>query len=503
MPFSRGHVIGHDRYVIVMGENMLSVQELKKEANFIAGSWINADNGEVLEVTNKATGDVIGTIPKVGALETRRAIDAAHSAFSTFSKLTAAERAEMLHKMASLVRENADDLAHLLTLEQGKPLAEAKGEVMIGAAYIQWYAEEARRLYGEMIPSPWSDRRILVAREPVGVFAAITPWNFPFSMIARKMGAGLAVGCTCVIKPSEFTPYTGLVWGVLAKEAGIPDGVVNIVTGDPAAIGEEMTSHPDVRKITFTGSTRVGKMLAERAGKAMKRFSMELGGNAPFLVFDDADLDAAVEGALAAKYRNAGQTCVCTNRFYIQAGIYDEFAERLAAKVAQLKVADGFTPGAAQGPLINQNALAKVEAHVADALKKGGTLMTGGSPHELGGTFYQPTVIRDGHQEMTIAHEETFGPLAVLIKFETEDEVVRFANNTEYGLAAYFYTKDLGRTFRVSSALEYGMIGVNAGIITTEVAPFGGVKDSGQGREGARHGLDDYVNIKYLSIAGI
>lgn len=481
----------------------MNMRDFLHEANFVAGQWVQADAGERMVVTDKANGSVIGHIPVSGAAETRRAIDAAHVAFTSFSKLTAGERAGMLQSLAGVIRNHADALAELLTTEQGKPFAEAKGEVLIGASYIQWFAEEARRVYGETIPSPWADRRMLVVREPVGVFAAITPWNFPFSMLARKVGAGLAAGCTCVVKPSEFTPYCGLVWAQLAQMAGIPDGVINILTGDAAAIGEEMTSNDKVRKITFTGSTRVGKLLAERAGAAMKRFSMELGGNAPFIVFDDADLDAAVEGAMAAKYRNAGQTCVCTNRFYVQRGIYDEFAEKMAEKVAGLKVASGMEEGAMQGPLINEAAIAKVEDHIADALAKGGVLKIGGKRHELGGNFFSPTLITAGHQEMKVAREETFGPLSVLIPFDQEEEAIAMANDTEYGLAAYFYTRDLGRTFRVGSALEYGMIGINAGIITTEVAPFGGVKDSGQGREGGRQGLDDYLNVKYLSIAGI
>lgn len=474
-----------------------------REQNLIGGQWTAADSRETKEVNNPATGEIIGTIPMSGKAETRRAIDAANSAFQGWSAQTAAERAGLLMEMVRLIRENADALAQMLTLEQGKPLVEAKGEVMISAAYVQWFAEEARRVNGEVIPSPWKDRRILVVREPVGVVGAITPWNFPFSMIARKLGAALAAGCTIVVKPAEFTPYCGIVWGLLAEKAGIPAGVVNIVTGSAADIGAELTSNPVVRKITFTGSTRVGKLLYEQSAGTMKRLSMELGGNAPFIVFDDADLDRAVEGAIAAKYRNSGQTCVCTNRFYIQDGIYDAFAEKFAARVKALKVGDGFEEGTEQGPLINEAAVEKVEAHVADAVAKGGRVLAGAKRHPLGTTFYEPTVIADATADMVIARDETFGPLAALFRFKDEKEAIAAANATEFGLAAYLYTRDLARTFRVSSALEYGMVGINEGIITTEVAPFGGVKDSGMGREGSVHGLDDYLNMKYLSIGGL
>ncbi|GBD47201.1 NAD-dependent succinate-semialdehyde dehydrogenase [Methylopila sp. Yamaguchi] len=474
-----------------------------REALLIDGAWTPADGGKTLPVHDPATGEEIGTAPLAGAPETTRAIEAANRAFPAWAARTAADRAALLQALAADIRANADALAAMLTLEQGKPLAEAKGEIMIGAAYVQWFAEEARRVRGDVIPSPWPDRKLFVTREPVGVVGAITPWNFPFSMLARKLGATLAAGCTVVAKPSEFTPYSGLAWGVLAERAGIPAGVVNLVTGDAPAIGKALTDHPDVRKITFTGSTRVGKLLSEQAAKGVKRVSMELGGNAPFLVFADADLDKAVEGAVAAKYRNSGQTCVCTNRFYVEASIHDAFAERLAARAKSLVVGSGFTEGALQGPLINDAALAKVEAHVADALEKGGRLLTGGRRHALGGTFYEPTVISGGHAGMTVARDETFGPLAVLIPFETEAEAIAAANATEYGLAAYVYTRDLARAFRVSGALKYGMVGVNDGVITTEVAPFGGVKESGMGREGSHYGLDDYLDMKYLSIGGL
>ncbi|GLK54406.1 succinate-semialdehyde dehydrogenase/glutarate-semialdehyde dehydrogenase [Methylopila capsulata] len=474
-----------------------------REALLIDGAWTPADSGATLPVHDPATGEEIGTSPHAGGPETTRAIEAAQRAFPAWAARTAADRAALLQALAADIRANADALAAMLTLEQGKPLAEAKGEIMIGAAYVQWFAEEARRVRGDVIPSPWADRKLFVTREPVGVVGAITPWNFPFSMLARKLGAALAAGCTVVAKPSEFTPYSGLAWGVLAERAGIPAGVVNLVTGDAPAIGKALTDHPDVRKITFTGSTRVGKLLSEQAAKGVKRVSMELGGNAPFLVFADADLDKAVEGAVAAKYRNSGQTCVCTNRFYVEASIHDAFAERLAARAKSLVVGSGFTEGALQGPLINEAALAKVEAHVADALEKGGRLLTGGRRHALGGTFYEPTVIAGGHAGMTVARDETFGPLAVLIPFDTEAEAVSAANATEYGLAAYVYTRDLARAFRVSGALKYGMVGVNDGVITTEVAPFGGVKESGMGREGSHYGLDDYLDMKYLSIGGL
>ncbi|AYO84735.1 MULTISPECIES: NAD-dependent succinate-semialdehyde dehydrogenase [Methylobacteriaceae] len=475
----------------------------RREANLINGAWTSADGGGTLPVHDPASGREIGTVPLAGVAETRRAIEAADRTFPAWAARTAAERAALLLRLAEEIRRSADALAELLTFEQGKPLAEARGEIAIGAAYVQWFAEEARRIYGDVIPSPWPGRRLLVTREPVGVVGAITPWNFPFSMIARKLAAALAAGCTIVVKPSEFTPYSGLVWGILLERAGVPAGVANFVTGDAPAIGAELTTNPLVRKITFTGSTRVGKLLTEQAARSMKRVSMELGGNAPFLVFDDADLDAAVEGAVAAKYRNSGQTCVCTNRFYVQAGIYDPFAERLARRVEELRVGVGFEEGVQQGPLINAAALAKVEAHVADALAKGGRVLAGGGRHALGGTFYKPTVIAGGHAGMTVAREETFGPLSVLIPFAEEDEAVAAANDTEFGLAAYLYTRDLARTFRVSAALRYGMVGINDGIITTEVAPFGGVKESGLGREGSRYGLDEYVSMKYLSIGGL
>ena len=482
---------------------MLQKLEFKREANLIGGAWVGADGGKVLEVNDPATGEVIGTVPMSGRAETRRAIEAAAAAFPGWSAKLAAERAEALRKLAALIEQNKEELAMLLTIEQGKSLTESRGEVGMSAAYVLWFAEEARRIYGDTIPSPWQGRRILTIKQPVGVVAAITPWNFPSSMIARKLGPALATGCTMVIKPASQTPFSGLAWGVLAEKAGIPPGVVNIVTGKASEIGAELTSNPTVRKITFTGSTETGKKLVEQAAKTMKRVSMELGGNAPFLVFDDADLDAAVEGAIASKYRNSGQTCVCANRFIVQAGVYEAFAEKLAAASNKLKVGNGLEQGTQQGPLIDDKAVAKVEEHIADALKKGGRVVTGGKRHKLGGTFFEPTVIADVTPDMAVAREETFGPVAPLFRFKTEEEGVRMANATEFGLASYFYTRDLGRAFRVSEGLEYGQVGVNAGVITTEVAPFGGVKESGLGREGSKYGWDDYVNVKYVCVGGV
>jgi succinate-semialdehyde dehydrogenase/glutarate-semialdehyde dehydrogenase len=482
---------------------MLQKLEFKREANLIGGAWVGADGGKVLEVNDPATGEVVGTVPMSGRPETRRAIEAAAAAFPGWSAKLAAERAEALRKLAALIEQNKEELAMLLTIEQGKSLVESRGEVGMSAAYVLWFAEEARRIYGDTIPSPWQGRRILTIKQPVGVVAAITPWNFPSSMIARKLGPALATGCTMVIKPASQTPFSGLAWGVLAEKAGIPPGVVNIVTGKATEIGAELTSNPTVRKITFTGSTETGKKLVEQGAKTMKRVSMELGGNAPFLVFDDADLDAAVEGAIASKYRNSGQTCVCANRFIVQEGVYEAFAEKLAAASNKLKVGNGLEQGTQQGPLIDDKAIAKVEEHIADAVKKGGRVVTGGKRHKLGGTFFEPTVIADVTPDMAVAREETFGPVAPLFRFKTDEEGVRMANATEFGLACYFYTRDLGRAFRVSEGLEYGQVGVNAGVITTEVAPFGGVKESGLGREGSKYGWDDYVNVKYVCVGGV
>jgi len=472
------------------------------QANYIGGRWIAAGPTGT-EVTDPSTGEVIGKVPNAGASEARAAIDAAHQAFPAWRGKTASERAELLRRLASLITENTEDLARILTSEQGKSLREARGEIGMSAAYVQWFAEEGRRTYGDIIPSPWKDHQILVTREPVGVVAAITPWNFPSSMIARKLGPALAAGCTMVIKPAPQTPLSALAWGVLCEEAGIPAGVVNIITGDAVAIGGELTGNAKVKKITFTGSTAVGKLLLAQAARTVKKVSMELGGNAPFIVFDDADLESAVHGAVASKYRNSGQTCVCTNRFLVQDGIYDAFARRLAEVVGELKVGDGFEEGIDNGPLIDAAAISKVEEHLRDASSKGAKVIAGGKRHALGGTFFEPTVLTDVTPDMTVASEETFGPLAPLFRFKDESEAIQIANNTEFGLASYFYTQDLGRIFRVASALEYGMVGINEGLITTEVAPFGGVKQSGLGREGSYQGIEDYLDTKYLCIGGL
>ncbi|MEO9526796.1 NAD-dependent succinate-semialdehyde dehydrogenase [Roseibium sp.] len=477
---------------------------LLQQKVFIGGVWQDADSGQTIGVTNPATGETIGTVPYCGRPETARAIAAAETAFAGWKSLTAEARANHMHALCDAIMDHLDDLAVLLTTEMGKPVAEAKGEISLGVKYIRFFAEEGKRIYGDTIPSPWADRRILVTKEPVGVAGSITPWNFPNSMIARKLGAALASGCTMVMKPAEFTPFSALVYGVMAEKSGLPAGVINIITGDAPAIGEEMCENPALRKLTFTGSTRVGKLLAANAGRNMKKISMELGGNAPFIVFDDADLDRAVDGAIASKFRNSGQTCVCANRFYVQAGVYDAFADKLKAAMAdQLKVGSGLETGVTQGPLINEAAVDKVADHVKDALSKGGELVSGGARPQGPGTFYEPTLIKGATAEMKVAHEETFGPLAALFRFETEDEAVRLANDTEYGLACYFYTQDLGRTYRVMERLQYGLVGVNEGVVTTEVAPFGGVKDSGLGNEGSKYGLDDYLNVKYSCIGGL
>lgn len=482
---------------------MLQKLDYKREANLIGGQWVAADSGRTITVTDPATGETVGTVPQSGRAETKRAIDAAAAALPAWRAKTAKERAKHLHKLADLIEQDAEALATLLTVEQGKPLAESRGEVGMSAAYTRWFAEEAQRIYGDVIPSPWPNRKILVTKEPVGVVAAITPWNFPSSMIARKLGPALAVGCTIVIKPASQTPFSGLAWGALAEKAGIPAGVVNVVTGSASEIGAELTSNPIVRKITFTGSTEIGKALVAQAAGTMKRVSMELGGNAPFIVFDDADLDRAVEGAMVAKYRNAGQTCVCTNRFIVQAGIYDRFAENFAAAAKAMKVGNGLEQGVQQGPLIDMKAVAKVEELIADATGKGARVVTGGKRHASGGTYFEPTVLSHVTPAMKVAQEEIFGPVAPLFRFTTEEEAIALANDTVYGLAGYFYTKDLGRAFRVAEALQYGLVGVNEGLITTEVAPFGGYKESGVGREGSKYGCDDYLNVKYTCLGGL
>lgn len=472
-----------------------------REECYIAGEWVGGE--KTIEVNNPATGDIIGAVPRFGRPETRRAIDAAFEAFADWRERSADERGDFCRKIYEALMDNQAALGELLTVEMGKPLAEAKGEVAYAAGFFKWFGEEARRIYGDVIPSPWADKRIVVAKQPVGVVGSITPWNFPTAMIARKAAAALAAGCPIICKPASQTPYSALAYGVIAEEIGLPRGVLSVITGSASEIADEFCENPKLRKITFTGSTPVGKELSSKALKHMKRVSMELGGNAPFIVFDDADLDRAVEGAIACKYRNSGQTCVCANRMLVQAGVYDAFAEKLAAKVKALKVGDGLEDGVEQGPLIDEAAVEKVEEHIADATGKGASIIAGGKRHELGGTFFEPTILRDVVSSMQIASDETFGPVAPLFKFETEDEAIRMANDTEYGLASYFYTKDLGRAWRVMEALEYGIVAVNEGIISTPVAPFGGVKDSGQGREGSKYGLDEYVEIKYALFGGL
>jgi succinate-semialdehyde dehydrogenase/glutarate-semialdehyde dehydrogenase len=477
--------------------------QFMREANLIGGEWVQADSGKTIDVTNPASGQVIGAVPNSGAAETRRAIEAAQAAFQGWKKTSALERSKLLRKLHDAIMDNQEALATLLTTEQGKSLFESRGEVATSAAYVQWFAEEGRRTYGDVVPSPWADRRIIVTKEPTGVVAAITPWNFPSSMLARKLGPALAAGCTAVVKPATQTPYSALAWGVLAEEVGIPKGVINIVTGSPGPIGDEICANPLVKKITFTGSTPIGKMLIEKSASTVKKVSMELGGNAPFIVFDDADLDRAVAGGMLAKFRNSGQTCVCTNRFFVQAGIYDKFVERLAAETAKLKVGSGLEDGVEQGPLIDEKAAAKTEEFVADATAKGAKVVTGGHRHKLGGSFFEPTVISGAKPDMMFMKEEIFGPVAPVFKFETENEAIDLANATEFGLAAYFYTGDLGRAFRVMEGLKYGMVGVNEGLITTVEAPFGGVKESGLGKEGGHQGIEDYLDTKYVCLGGL
>jgi succinate-semialdehyde dehydrogenase/glutarate-semialdehyde dehydrogenase len=476
---------------------------LLREAAFIDGAWCAADNGEKVRILNPANGALVGEVPVMRASETRRAIEAAAKAQPLWAKKTAKERAAILRRFAELMIAHTDDLAVIMTAEQGKPLAEAKGEVAYAASFIEWFAEEGKRTYGDVIPTFRADSRLLVLRQPVGVAAAITPWNFPAAMITRKLGPALASGCAFVSKPAPQTPFSALALAELASRAGIPAGVFNVVTGDAEAIGGELTSNPLVRKLSFTGSTAVGKKLLAQCAGTVKKVSMELGGNAPFIVFDDADIDAAVQGAMASKYRNTGQTCVCANRFYVQSGIYDEFAKRLVKAVATLRVGDGLAGPTEQGPLIDARALAKVKSHISDAVEKGASVACGGKSHPLGGNFFEPTVLVDVTPAMRVAREETFGPVAPLFRFETEDEVIRMANDTEFGLAAYFYTRDLARSWRMQEALEYGIVGVNTGLFSTEVAPFGGVKESGLGREGSRYGIDDYTELKYVCVGGL
>ncbi len=476
---------------------------LLRQQAYLNGKWCDADSGKSFPVTNPATGETIGHVPDMGADETRRAIVAADDAWRGWRAKTAKERSAILRKWNDLMLANADDLAIIMTIEQGKPLAEARGEIAYAASFIEWFAEEAKRVAGDTLQSPWADRRLVVTKEPIGVCAAITPWNFPAAMITRKVGPALAAGCPIIVKPAEGTPFSALAMAVLAERAGVPAGVFSVITGDARAIGGEMTSNPTVRKLSFTGSTEVGRLLMQQSAPTIKKLSLELGGNAPFIVFDDADLDAAVEGAIVSKYRNAGQTCVCANRLYVQDGVYDAFAEKLVNAVRKLKVGNGLESGITQGPLIDGDAVKKVEQHVADAVEKGGRILTGGKRHALGHTFFEPTVIADVTPAMKVAKEETFGPLAPLFRFKTDAEAIAMANDTEFGLAAYFYARDIARVWRVAEGLESGMVGINTGLISNEVAPFGGVKQSGLGREGSKYGMDDYLVIKYLCLGGI
>ena len=476
---------------------------LFRQACYVGGKWIEADSGRFITVVNPATGEPLGQVPALGQAETRRAIEAANAAYPAWRALTAKERATILRKLFDLMLANADDLAAIMTAEQGKPLTEAKGEVVYSAGFVEWFAEEGKRVYGDTIPQNAKGRRIIVQKEPVGVFAAITPWNFPSAMITRKCAPGWAAGCTGVVRPASQTPFSALALAVLAERAGMPPGVMNVITGPSNETGKELTSNPTVRKLSFTGSTEVGKILMAQCAGTVKKTSMELGGNAPFIVFDDADLDAAVAGAMASKYRNTGQTCVCANRILVQDGVYDTFAAKLAEAVKKLKVGNGFDEGVSQGPLINADAVAKVEEHISDAVAHGAKVFLGGKRHALGKNFFEPTIVTGVTPDMKIFHEETFGPVAPLFKFKDEAEAIKLANDTEFGLAAYFYSRDVGRVFRVAEALEFGIIGINEGIISTEVAPFGGMKESGTGREGSKYGIEEYLEVKYLALGGI
>lgn len=478
----------------------LNDSTLFRQQAFIQGKWCDAESKKTIEVTNPANAQLLGTVPKMGANETRAAIEAANQALPAWRALTAKERATILRRWFDLMMANQDDLAKLMTLEQGKPLAEAKGEISYAASFIEWFAEEGKRIYGDTIPGHQADKRLIVLKQPIGVTAAITPWNFPAAMITRKAGPALAAGCTMVLKPASQTPFSALALAELAQRAGIPDGVFNVVTGSASEVGNELTGNSLVRKLSFTGSTEIGRQLMQQCAKDIKKVSLELGGNAPFIVFDDADLDKAVEGALASKFRNAGQTCVCANRLYVQDGVYDAFAKKLQTAVEKLTLGDGLAQGVTTGPLIDEKAVAKVKEHIEDALSKGARIITGGQPHELGGNFFQPTILVDVPASAKVAKEETFGPLAPLFRFKDEADVVAQANDTEFGLAAYFYARDLSRVFRVGEALEYGIVGINTGIISNEVAPFGGIKASGLGREGSKYGIEDYLEIKYMCI---
>ncbi|MGH8698037.1 MAG: NADP-dependent succinate-semialdehyde dehydrogenase [Burkholderiales bacterium] len=475
--------------------------KLLRQQCYIDGRWVDADGGKTLAVTNPATGEVLGAVPSMGAAETRRAIEAANAAWPAWRARTAKERSAILRKWSDLMLANQEDLAIIMTAEQGKPVTESRGEIAYAASFIEWFAEEARRVYGDTIPGHQADRRIVVIKQPVGVCAAITPWNFPAAMITRKVGPALAAGCTMISKPASATPFSALALAELAERAGVPKGVFSVVTGAATAIGGEMTSNPLVRKVTFTGSTETGKLLIAQAAKTVKKVSMELGGNAPFIVFDDADLDAAADGAIASKYRNAGQTCVCANRILVQDEVYDAFAGRLAERVAKFKVGNGMEPGVVVGPLIDAAAVKKVEEHVSDAVAKGARVAMGGKRHALGGLFFEPTILTDVTPAMQVTREETFGPVAPLFRFKTEEEAIRLANDTEFGLAAYFYARDLSRVWRVAEGLESGIVGINTGLISTAEAPFGGVKESGLGREGSKYGIDEFLEIKYLCMA--
>ena len=478
-------------------------KRLFRQQCYVDGAWVDADSKETFKVNNPFDNSTLGTVPKFGRAETRRAIDAANAAYPAWRAMTGKERAAILRKFYELMIENADDLATLLTLEQGKPLAEAKGEIMYSASFLEWFGEEAKRVYGDIIPQNVKGRRIVVVREPIGVIAAITPWNFPSAMITRKIGPALAVGCTAVVRPASQTPYSAFALAELAERAGVPKGVLNVITGSATEMGAEMTSNPIVRKVSFTGSTEIGKLLMEQCAGTVKKMGLELGGNAPFIVFDDADLDAAVQGAIASKYRNAGQTCVCANRLLVQEGVYEEFSKKLIEAVSKLKIGNGLEAGVTQGPLIDVKAVEKVEEHIADAVAKGATVAYGGKRHALGGSFFEPTVLTNVNTSMMVTREETFGPLAPLFKFKTEEEAIKMANDTEFGLASYFYSRDIGRIWRVAEGLEYGIVGINEGIISTEVAPFGGVKESGLGREGSKYGIDDFTEVKYMCMGGI
>jgi succinate-semialdehyde dehydrogenase/glutarate-semialdehyde dehydrogenase len=481
----------------------LTDSRLFRQSCYVDGSWVDAASGGTIGVDNPATGEIVGTVPKLGAAETRTAIEAANRAFPEWRRKTAKERAAVLRRWYDLMIANQEDLARLMTIEQGKPLVESRGEVVYAAAFLEWFGEEAKRVYGDTIPGHQPDKRIVVIKQPIGVVACITPWNFPLAMITRKAGPAIAAGCTVVLKPASQTPFSALALAELAERAGMPKGVFNVVTGAASEIGGELTSNPIVKKLSFTGSTEVGKVLMQQCAGTVKKVSLELGGNAPFIVFDDADLDAAVEGAIASKYRNTGQTCVCVNRIYVQDGVYDAFAAKLAEAVKKLKPASGLEPGATQGPLIDDKAVAKVEEHIQDALGKGARVVIGGKRHALGGRFFEPTVLADVAPGSLMAREETFGPVAPLFRFSSEDEAVAMANDTEFGLAAYFYGRDIGRVWRVAEALESGMVGINTGLISTEVAPFGGVKESGLGREGSKYGIEEFLEIKYLCLGGI